>query len=450
MQYKNGMLFHDRYLLERLIGRGSFSEVWLSTDTKTDIQVAIKIFAPATGLDEDGLSLFAREFSLVVNLNDGHILKPLHFDTCERNPYLVLPFFPNGSVQKRVGLFKEDEIWKLIHDVACGLKYLHSSTPAIIHQDIKPDNIMIAEDGQYVLSDFGISSHCRSVLRKSVSESFSSAGTTAYMGPERFGKQSGTSIMASDIYSLGVTAYELMTGNTPFGDDGGLIQKKGADIPDMAVPCSSQLKKVISMCLMPEPWDRPTAAKLVEYSEKAIKGETIIFDSAKKKLKVLVPIIAALVVAICFGLWRISENRKLKQEQEKARMEYIRIQDSIRTELDMLIGKVDRMIDVATSRNSGYDSLLLESRDICFQVNNSLPMIDDSSALTFKNLIDNKLALIDTCLVETLNSLNMKIQVFADDEEAVREFTSRSEKIRKALNMKSDEENTDSITLFHF
>lgn len=62
-------LFHERYFLERMIGRGNFSEVWLAKDLKTEISVALKIYAPATGLDDQGLNIFAREFSLVVNAN---------------------------------------------------------------------------------------------------------------------------------------------------------------------------------------------------------------------------------------------------------------------------------------------------------------------------------------------------------------------------------------------
>lgn len=432
MEYKNGMLFHDRYSLERLIGRGSFSEVWLSKDTKTGIQVAIKIFAPATGLDEDGLSLFAREFSLVVNLNDGHILKPLHFDTCNRNPYLVLPYFSNGSVQKRVGLFKEDEVWKLIHDVASGLKYLHASQPAIIHQDIKPDNIMMADDGQYVLSDFGISSHCRSVLRKSVSESFSSAGTTAYMGPERFGKQSGTPIMASDIYSLGVTVYELITGNTPFGDDGGLVQKKGADVPDIVEPCSAQLKKIVALCLNPEPWDRPTAAQLVEYSEKAMKGEMILFDSVKRKFKIIIPAAVAIVIAAFFVVKVSVQRNKETARLETARLEMIRMQDSIRSEINIMMSSANNLIDEAATKDPGYDDKLIEARNLYCQVVENLSYIDDNSDDVRKS-IDSSIALIDTSLTQTMNSLQEKMIIFADDNDAIREFSSRFERIKEVL-----------------
>lgn len=85
-------LFHDRYFLERLLGRGNFSEVWLAKDTKTDIKVALKVYAPATGLDDAGLNVFAREFSLVVNANHKNLLKPLYYDSCDRKPYLVLPY----------------------------------------------------------------------------------------------------------------------------------------------------------------------------------------------------------------------------------------------------------------------------------------------------------------------------------------------------------------------
>lgn len=446
MEYKNGMLFHDRYSLERLIGRGAFSEVWLSKDTKTGIQVAIKIFAPATGLDEDGLSLFAREFSLVVNLNDGHILKPLHFDTCDRNPYLVLPYFSNGSVQKRVGLFKEDEVWKLIHDVASGLKYLHASQPAIIHQDIKPDNIMLADDGQYVLSDFGISSHCRSVLRKSVSESFGSAGTTAYMGPERFGKQSGTPIMASDIYSLGATVYELITGTTPFGDDGGLIQKKGADIPDIVEPCSYQLKKVIAMCLDSEPWKRPTAAQLVDYSEKAIKGELILFESVKRKFKIIIPAAVAILIAVFFVVKVFNQRSQEREIQAFEELEKFRIQDSLKMEMYNMIKRADNLVAEAAVKEPGYDDMLIEARNLYFQAIENLSQINDIYENGVRDTIDSNIAFIDTCLTETMKSLSEKMIIFADDNDAIQEFSSRFERIKEVLDY--DNTNLDNTEFY--
>lgn len=302
-------LFHDRYFLERLLGRGNFSEVWLAKDTKTDIHVALKIYAPATGLDDNGLNIFAREFSLVVNANHKNLLKPLYYDTCERKPYLVLPYCKNGSIMKSIGQYNEEQTWHLLRDVASGLAWLHGLTPTIIHQDIKPDNIMIGDNGNYMITDFGVSTHLRSVLRKSMSVAFSSAGTIAYMAPERFGEDN-TPIMANDIYSLGATAYEMLTGDTPFGDSGGLLQKKGADVPMLKGNYSAQLKSVIARCLKTIPWERPTAEQLEAYAETALKGGTIKFvDEKRSKLKHyrwVAAILALVVVGIVAVLFLFS------------------------------------------------------------------------------------------------------------------------------------------------
>ena len=113
-------LFHDRYFLERLLGRGNFSEVWLANDIKTDIQVALKIYAPATGLDDHGMNVLSREFAIVVSANQKNLLKPLYYDSYERKPYLVLPYCKNGTIQRLIGKFSEEDAWKLFRDVAAG------------------------------------------------------------------------------------------------------------------------------------------------------------------------------------------------------------------------------------------------------------------------------------------------------------------------------------------
>ena len=268
-------LFHDRYFLERLLGRGNFSEVWLAKDTKTDIQVALKVYAPATGLDDQGLNVLSREFAIVVNANQKNLLKPLYYDSFERKPYLVLPFCKNGSIQKQVGQFSEEDAWHLLHDVAAGLSYLHEMNPTVIHQDIKPDNIMIGDNGSYMITDFGVSAHAKSTLRKSMSKAFFSAGTTAYMAPERFSKDNGP-IKANDIWSLGAMVYEMIIGDVPFTSgttlEGGILQKNGAEIPDLPEHFSPKLNQIIQMCLQQEPWDRPTAEEVERYAQIYLDG----------------------------------------------------------------------------------------------------------------------------------------------------------------------------------
>ena len=274
MELKEKRIFDKRYRLTRILGSGGFSEVWLAEDMKVSNQrKALKVYAPGKGLDADGVQLFSKEFELVFDLNHANLLRPAHFDVCDRSPYLVLPYCEQGSAAKLVGKISEEEAWRFLHDVAMGLAYLHEQEPPIIHQDIKPDNVLIDNRGNYLITDFGISAKARSTLRKSMGN-VKSGGTIAYMAPERFGKDN-TPIKASDIWSLGATLFELLTGDAPFGEHGGVLQKSGADVPDLTGNWSPELKEIVTLCLLKETWDRPTALQLVESTEKYLKEKKI-------------------------------------------------------------------------------------------------------------------------------------------------------------------------------
>lgn len=270
---EKGQSVANRYLLLRQLGRGGFSEVWLAEDQVTHVEVAIKVYAPGTGLDNAGISMFTQEFSLVFDMNHTNLLHPTYFDCWERMPYLIMPLCKNGSAFKYLtpgNNISEEEAWKLLRDVAEGLAYLHGKNPPVIHQDIKPDNILISDEGIYMITDFGISSRVRSTLRKSQAMK-SSGGTLAYMGPERF-SQNPTPIMASDVWSLGAMMFELLTGQPPFGEHGGLLQKSGADMPLINADYSQPLKDIIYKCLATNTWDRPTAKQAGEYASLHLMG----------------------------------------------------------------------------------------------------------------------------------------------------------------------------------
>lgn len=275
MELKEGLLFADRYKLIRQLGRGGFAEVWLAEDDLTNVQVAVKIYAPGTGLDDNGIRIFKDEFAMVFDMNHTNLLRPTHFDCCDRMPYLIMPLIKNGSAFKYIvenQNIPEEEAWKMLHDVAAGLAYLHEKTPPLIHQDIKPDNIMIGDEGQYLITDFGISARVRSTIRGAKAQE-QSGGTLAYMGPERF-STNPRPIMASDIWSLGAMMYELMTGLPPFGNHGGMLQKNGADIPIIEGEYSQELKDIVTMCLAKETWDRPSASKIEEMTYNHMHGIT--------------------------------------------------------------------------------------------------------------------------------------------------------------------------------
>lgn len=434
-------LFNDRYFLERLLGRGNFSEVWLAKDTKTDIKVALKIYAPATGLDDAGLNVFAREFSLVVNANHKNLLKPLYYDSYDRKPFLVLPFCKKGSIMKEVGKMTEQDAWRLLRDVASGLAWLHNMTPPVIHQDIKPDNVIIGENGDFMITDFGVSTHLKSTLRKSMSTAFSSAGTIAYMAPERFSKDN-TPIMANDIYSLGATVYEMLTGDTPFGDDGGLLQMKGAEVPELKGDYSPQLKEVIARCLRTNPWERPTAEQLEKYADDGLNGRKIVFAGEKTfwdKYKIL--IIAGILAIVIAGIISVVLVNK---HNESVQTDLINMQtqaynDSIQSIIDSSIASGDSLLSVGNLHDEGFEVALLGAhqnyKDAISQ------QFKDGSYSEYKSSIENKIQQIEAQLYEAYVSFNQKAEIFSDDEEIASEFKGRAKSISDVIDVTKYDKN---------
>lgn len=274
MTLNEGTVFAERYVLSKLLGRGGFSEVWLAQDNKSGLDIALKVYAPYGGLDDKGAEMFSKEFSLVFNVNHTNLLTPTYYDVYERSPYLIMPFCGKGSANSLIGCASADDLLRILHDVAAGLAYLHSQEPPVIHQDIKPDNILLNDHGDYVITDFGISTKARSTLRKSVIASENSGGTYGYMGPERFSKNPAP-VKASDVWSLGSMAFELLEGNTPFDNIGGAMQKNGAEIPEIKSDVPETLKKLIYSCLAKETWDRPSASEIVEMTESLMRGEDL-------------------------------------------------------------------------------------------------------------------------------------------------------------------------------
>ena len=108
--FDSRQLFDGRYELKTRLGGGGFSEVWLAFDTKSRNEVALKVYVQAGNLDDDGLEMFRKEFSLVCNFNHGNILRPFLYEIAENHPYLVLPYCPKGSCCSLVGKMGEDEM----------------------------------------------------------------------------------------------------------------------------------------------------------------------------------------------------------------------------------------------------------------------------------------------------------------------------------------------------
>jgi serine/threonine protein kinase len=273
-----GDFFDNRYRLIRKLGQGGFSEVWLAEDIKiSDLEVALKIYMPGQITSGD-MKNFIRKFGLTYNLNHSNLLVPNACREVNEMLYLVLRYCKQGSTAKLAGRISLAECWKFLYDVSSGLAYLHEKN--IIHQDIKPDNVLI-QDNTYLISDFDISTMARSTMRVGSMEP--SAGTSCYMSPERFGADS-VPVKAGDIWALGASLFELITGNLPFGDMGGLNQKSGAPIPSTSNSVPKDLRKIITLCLQKETWNRPTAQEIAGWCKQYFKTGKIRW---KKKYKTI-------------------------------------------------------------------------------------------------------------------------------------------------------------------
>lgn len=261
--FKQGDVFGGRYVLTQKLGLGGFSEVWKAEDQMTEgTVVAVKIYAPEKGLDDPGLKQFRREYALTQPLNHPNLLKASYFDIADGSPFLVMQYCSQGSLNARLmelGTIEEKDIARITFQIGGALAYLHNK--GILHQDIKPDNILIDDDGNFLLTDFGISSRLRSTLRKATTSS--GALTVAYAPPERF-DQVPRNTEASDVFSFGVMLYELCDGDVPWMGSGGITLLSGSKVPMVAEKYSDGLRKLIKACMVRDMALRPTPAQLAD------------------------------------------------------------------------------------------------------------------------------------------------------------------------------------------
>lgn len=414
-----GTVIDDRYILKEYKGRGSFGEVWLAYDNELEIDVAIKLYI---SLDQKGQDEFKSEYKVAFGLNHQNLLTAQHYSVWNHRPYLIMKYCSNGSANDQTGnITNERDIWRFIHDVAAGLKFLHGLETPIVHQDIKPENILIDDQGTYLITDFGISRKMRSTLRKQ-SKRAAESGAIAYMGPERFLKDP-IAVKASDIWSLGVSIYEMATGELPFCGQGGGMLNAGAEIPDLdTTKWSKNLNEVMRACLAKETWERPTAEKLEDYSKlvldgnapewsKWVKGEVVKPGGEKKSHKSLiigiiggVVLAGAIVAAITIG-----GNDSANRDAAKARYGAI----MSRAANNLKVGNAVNYMALLTAREQ------LDSLDGMASVNPFLAEIPEFNIDAMKSDLNAK---IDEAYTKWFDSANGTLSIAEDPAGAISEF----------------------------
>jgi predicted ATPase len=253
-----GTLFADRYEIIEELGTGGMGSVYKAVDKKLNEDVAIKLLKKEIASDRKIIERFANELKLsrrIAHKNIGRMFELMEF---EGTSFITMEFVPGENLKsfiKRIGKLPEEKALAIAKQVAEGLREAHHL--GVIHRDLKPQNIMIDTEGNARIMDFGIA---RSMKAKGQTEAGMIIGTPDYMSPEQ--AEGNEAAARSDIYSLGVVIYEMLTGQMPFVGDSAMsvALKHITQIPtnpqEIDSRISGEMNHLIMKCLEKDPENR--------------------------------------------------------------------------------------------------------------------------------------------------------------------------------------------------
>jgi eukaryotic-like serine/threonine-protein kinase len=285
-----------RYRLENRLGAGGMSTVFKAQDTVLERAVAVKLLAEHLAQDDAFVARFRREALAAARLQHPNIVQV--FDSGEDQEsgrhYIVMEYVDGPScadLLRQHRMFDTEDTVRIIRDACHGLDYAHRA--GVIHRDVKPGNLLVSnESGTTKLADFGIA---KAAEQTRITQVGAVLGTAAYLSPEQAsGEEAGA---ASDIYSLGVCAYQFLAGRLPH-EYGSLTelalkqqQERVPPITEFRDDVSPELDRTIRVCLERDPSHRyATALDMATALEAGLRGETtaatelLALDDATQKL----------------------------------------------------------------------------------------------------------------------------------------------------------------------
>jgi eukaryotic-like serine/threonine-protein kinase len=273
-QRPEGKVIGDRYELEELVGSGGMSSVYRAHDTLLERKVALKILHERYGDDEEYVERFRREARAVAQLAHPNIVTVIDRGEDGGRQFIVFEYIDGENLKQiveREGPLALDEVVALGLEIARGLAFAHER--GIVHRDVKPQNVLLNGDGHAKVTDFGIA---RSLdVEKGVTQTGTVLGTSDYIAPEQ---ASGEVVSReTDVYSLGVVLFELLTGAVPFrGESFVAVALQHVSEPPPSVlerrpETPHRLASLVDSALAKRPEDRPTMDELVAELE-ALRG----------------------------------------------------------------------------------------------------------------------------------------------------------------------------------
>ncbi len=321
-----GTTFARRYQIIEELGRGGMGRVYKVYDTEVREKLALKLLNPETASDEQTIDRFRNELKLARTISHRNICRMHDLGREEGAYYITMEYVPGEDLKgliHRIGGLPIGKAVSVAIQVCEGLAEAHRV--GVVHRDLKPQNIMIDRDGNARIMDFGIA---RSIKAKGITGANMMIGTPEYMSPEQVDGQEAD--RRSDIYSLGIVLFELVTGRLPFEGDSPLsiaVKQKTEAAPDPAslnpqVP--EDLRRAILKCLEKAGERRYQAAEelaadLVKV-EKSLPKTTqplpIGRPATSKQItvrlpskKVWIPAVAAILAVAAFVIWQLIPER---------------------------------------------------------------------------------------------------------------------------------------------
>lgn len=270
-----GTLLDERYRLDRIIGRGGMADVYAADDVLLDRRVAVKI--PLTPFRDDDrfARRFAKEARAAAALTHPNIVSVYDRGDDGDVSYIVMELVEGDSLRHLIDSrgFTEAESLRIVRDVCGALDYAHSR--GFVHRDLKPDNVMIDREGVVKVTDFGI---VRAVGERTIT-STRPLGSVAYVSPEQ---ATGRTVdERSDLYSVGIVAYELLTGSRPFTAESPIaialahIETPPTPVRELVPTISAEAAAVVERALEKSPEQRfQRAHEMRDAVHRALRGQT--------------------------------------------------------------------------------------------------------------------------------------------------------------------------------
>ena len=265
-----------KFKVKRLIGKGGMADIYLAKDTLLSREVAIKVLPPEMAQNQDWIARFNQEVLATANLFHPNIVTVYDVGQEKDIHFYVMEYLPNGDLKQRIeqGLSIHLSL-QYLKQITEALRYAHKK--GFIHRDIKPENILFDEDGHAKLTDLGIAKAIKD--SQIITNSRQSIGSPRYISPEQ--AQGDTVDERSDLYSLGIVFYEMLTGSVPYDDDDALtialchINQPIPELPTML----GQYQDFIYAMLAKSKEDRfSSAEQLLDAIEQLEQGREFILD----------------------------------------------------------------------------------------------------------------------------------------------------------------------------